>query len=83
MFTVKVREERIVAKGSAGLAAALPEVTETMFEAKQVRFAEGQVVCDVEDGQIVYQQRSVASDDDRQTLYVMNRFGATVATYHL
>lgn len=82
MLTVKVRESQ--------------NDTEVIFEAKQVRKylnpdrkdgdrAVGTVVCDVEDGKITYDIRSSAPADgsNDQTLYVMNRDGATVAVFHL
>jgi hypothetical protein len=68
---------------------------EVVFEAKQVRktrFNEplasaiiGHVYIDVEDGQITYDVREAAPADgsDDQVIYVMNRQGATVATYYI
>lgn len=82
MLTVKVVES--------------PHDIEVVFEAKQVRktlFPDrkdgdrfiGEVRLDPADGegQIVYGIRASSSEDIAQTMYVMNRFGATVAVYHL
>ena len=84
MFTVKVRESR--------------NETEVVFEASQVRktlFPEnqrndqsiGEIRIDPLDGsgQITYGIRASAPADNSEdiTMYIMNRFGATVATFHL
>lgn len=84
MFTVLVKEAR--------------QESEVVFEASQVRKflydtssrgsdnpgLVGEVVCDVPDGQITYHIRATAdpSGKDEQTIFVMNRDGATVAKYH-
>lgn len=74
MFTVKVRE---------GDPRDLED--EVVLEATQVRKAGRKVILDCEDGtQIEYEQREARAAGDRDcTMYVMNRFGATVSTYHL
>lgn len=83
MFTVKVREER--------------NGVETVFEATQVRKALnevqgsgqsqiGEVRCDLPGGgTVTYAIRvgSPANGSDDMKMFVMNRFGATVATYDL
>lgn len=83
MFSVKVCEAR--------------NESEVVFEATQVRRVLdagqgvgepdiiGRVYCDVPDGKITYDVRGSAPADGSGdiTMYVMNRFGATVATYHL
>lgn len=44
----------------------------------------GHIYCDTESGQIVYDVRgSVAQEDPDIIMFVMNRFGATVAKYYL
>jgi hypothetical protein len=83
MFTIKVVESR--------------NQSEVVFEATQVRKVLnedpapydsdiGKVYCDLPDGgQCVYGIRPSAAADgsNDQTMYVMNRFGATVSTFHL
>jgi hypothetical protein len=44
----------------------------------------GHIYCDTESGQIVYNIRAtVAANEPDQIIYVMNRFGATVAKYFI
>lgn len=88
MFTVKVVESR----NDAETVFEATQVRKTLNEAQSAGSETiGTVVCDLPIGhpmncsQVAYDIRSGRPVDgsDDHTMYVMNRHGATVATYHL
>jgi hypothetical protein len=72
MFTIKVIEQ-----GSEGIE------SEQVFEASGVRSDKTAVYVDLEHGQAEYRYRQTGEPGSSQTMFVMNRFGATVADYRL
>ena len=71
MFTVKIIET----KGET-------VTSEQVFEASGVRSLNKEVYVDIESGCCTYTV-SPSVDGVRQTMYVMNRYGATVSTFNL